>query len=69
MKCHFVVNGGVTLVLVPENALEEELVKSLAHQENDVVEGSSPTVILNHSMRSGLIIGKKSKEVKPEDEA
>lgn len=60
MKCHFLINGSTTLILSPENPLEEEIVKSLASQDNEIVQISATVTIINKTMRNGLVIGKKS---------
>ena len=59
MKTEFLVNGGVSLLIAPENEMEEQLLKQLAKQENDINEIRSSVIILNKTFRNGLFIGKK----------
>jgi len=59
MKTEFLVNGGVSLLITPENEMEEHLLKQLAKQDNDINEIRSTVIILNKSFRNGLFIGKK----------
>jgi len=58
MKYDFLVNGNVTLVLTPENMMEEELLKSLAKQDNEIIELRSAAHILNKTVK-GVIITKR----------
>jgi len=60
MKCHFLINGSTTLILSPENPLEEEIIKSLAAQKNEIIQISATVTIINKTMRNGLLIGKQS---------
>jgi hypothetical protein len=63
MKVETIVNGGVTLVLVPENDLDEAMLKQLALQENEITEIRSGATVLNRTFNQGLVIQKKPKEV------
>ncbi len=60
MKTEFIVNGGVTLMLVPENEAETELLKMLSKQENSIIELRSAVHVLNMTFKSGIVIGKKN---------
>ena len=60
MKVEFLVNGDLTLVLSPENALEEELLKSLVKQENILQQARSGITVFNKTLPNALLIGKKS---------
>ena len=59
MQIEFLLNGGVSLILSPENQMEEELIKGLMKQQNDLTEFRTAVVIVNKKFRNGIIIGKK----------
>lgn len=59
MKTEAVVNGGISIIIVAENPMEEELLKALAKQQNDITQINSNIMILNKSIVSGIIIGKR----------
>ena len=68
MKIETIVNGGVTLVLSPENEMEEAALKQLMNQDNDITEIRTGAMVLNRTFNSGIVIGKKAKEKsQPED--
>lgn len=60
MQIEILINGGVTVLLSPENPMEEELIKSLMKQENVITEFRSPVTVINKTFRNGMVIGKKS---------
>ena len=60
MQVETIVNGGISLILSPETPLEEELIKGLMKQINDIQEFRTPQTILNKTFRNGIVIGKKS---------
>lgn len=60
MQVEVIVNGGISLILSPENPLEEELIKGLMKQQNEIQEFRTPQTILNKTFRNGIVIGKKS---------
>lgn len=60
MQIEFLLNGGVSLILSPENAMEEELLKGLMKQQNDINEFRTSLQVLNKTFRNGIVIGKKS---------
>ena len=69
MQVEFLVNGGVSLLLAPENEMEEALVKQMMKQNNDILEIRTAVVVLNKTFRNGILIGKKSLgNIKEEDE-
>jgi hypothetical protein len=47
-------------VLSPENALEEELLKSLVKQDNILQQARSGITVFNKTLPNALLIGKKS---------
>lgn len=65
MKVEFVVNGGVTVVLCPENSMEEELLKVLVKQNNELIEIRSPVNILSKTIRGSVLICKKESFKEP----
>ena len=60
MHVEFLVNGGVSLLLSPENEMEEHLLKQLLKQNNELNEIRSSVVVLNKSFPKGILIAKKS---------
>jgi hypothetical protein len=60
MHVECIVNSsGASLILVPQNPLEEEIVKNLLKQENNIIEIRGPVSVLNHSVKNGIYIGKQ----------
>jgi hypothetical protein len=70
MHVEFLANGGVSLLLSPENEMEEALLKQMCKQENDITEVRSTITVFNKTFRNGIFIGRKSMkkpdEVSPE---
>ena len=62
MQIEFLVNGGVSLMLAPENTMEEELLKQLMKQDNDLSEIRTSVIILNKTFRNGIFIHSKTKK-------
>jgi len=60
MRVEIVSNGEMTMVIVPENEMEEMQLKQLLKQDNQIVEARSNVVILNKTYPNSLVIGKKS---------
>ena len=60
MQIEFLINGGITLVLSPENGLEEELLKSLVKQDNILQQARSGITVFNKTLPNALLIGKKT---------
>ena len=70
MQVEFLVNEGVSLLLAPENEMEEALLKQMMKQNNDILEIRTAVTVLNKIFRNGILIGKKSLgNVKEEDES
>lgn len=73
MQIELIINGGVTILMSPENPLEEEAIKLLMKQDNKIEQFRSAVVVLNRTFPNGLVIGKKSSmtavEVKEEQPA
>jgi|JI10StandDraft_1071094.scaffolds.fasta_scaffold42308_8 hypothetical protein len=67
MQYEFVVNGGVSIVLAPENEMEEHLLKQLMKQDNDLQEIRTTITVLSKTFKNGLIIGKKAPTKKDGD--
>lgn len=68
MQIELLVNGGVSILLVPDNVMEEELIKQLMKQDNILTEIRSSVMVLNKTFRSGILIGKSSTQKKDETE-
>ena len=60
MQVEFIVNEGLTLVLSPENPLEEELLKSLIKQDNTLLHARGGITVFNRTLANSLLIGKKN---------
>lgn len=59
MEVEIVINGGVTLILIPKNDMEEKALDQLATQINETTIIRNGTKILNRTIPKGLVIGKK----------
>jgi hypothetical protein len=56
MKVHIVANGTVQLVVSPEDKMEEEALKKLMKQQNEIVVTHSAHVILGKNLNVGSLI-------------
>lgn len=63
MDVELIANGSVTLVLIPKTPMEEEALKLLMKQENEIVEIRSGATVLNRTFNQGILIRKKSDTV------
>jgi|TARA_B110000503_G_C7162052_1_gene420084 hypothetical protein len=63
MQVEFLVNGGVSLLLVPENEMEESMLKQMMKQDNDLTQIRSNVIVLNKTFRSGVLIHSKSNKL------
>jgi hypothetical protein len=68
MQVEFVLNGRVTLLLIPENPMEEEVIKQLMKQDNELSEIRGGATVLNRTLSSGMVITKKSSAKDPVDD-
>ncbi len=68
MQVEIVVNGGVTLVLLPQNEMEERMLQELDRQDNSINLIRSSVMILNKTISNGLIISKKSVSITANNE-
>jgi hypothetical protein len=53
-------DDGVCLVMSPEGALEEELLKTLIKQDNTMQQARAGITVFNKTLGNALIIAKKS---------
>ena len=61
MQTEFILDNGVlSLLLIPENTLEEELIKSLVKQDNVIQQSRSGITVLNKTLANALVISKRS---------
>ena len=60
MKIYSILNGGVSVVLEPETAVEEELLKALTRQKNMVTEVRSQVTIMNKNLKGCVVISKEN---------
>lgn len=60
MQLEILVNEGVSVILSPENEMEEALLKQLMKQTNDLTEIRSNVMVLNKTYRSGIVISKRT---------
>lgn len=68
MQIEFLVNGGVSLLLSPENEMEEALLKQMMKQDNELTEIRTSVVVLNKTFRNGVLIGKKGANRKKDED-
>ena len=78
MQVEFLVNdSGVSILLAPENEMEEALVKQVTKQTNEITEIRMAITVLNRTYRNGVLIGKrihginqsvKDEKIKDEDQ-
>ena len=73
MQFEFLVNGGVSLLLSPENDAEIALLKKMMQQDNDFTELRSKVHVLNKSFQGGVLIASRHKSPgkidKPEEDS
>lgn len=60
MQVEFLVNGGVSLLLAPENDMELALIKQMMKQNNDIIEIRTSVQVIAKTFRNGILIGKKT---------
>ena len=68
MQIEFLVNGGVSLLLSPENEMEEALLKQMMKQDNELTEIRTSVVVLNKTFRNGVLVGKRGANKQKEEE-
>jgi hypothetical protein len=68
MQVEFLVNDSVSLLLSPENEMEEALLKQMLKQKNELTEIRTAVTVLNRTIRNGLLIGKKVAGFVPKDD-
>ena len=62
MEVLITANGALTLVLVPTNEMEVQMLKQLDSQDNEINFTSNGIQIVNKSVPQGLVISKISSE-------
>jgi hypothetical protein len=60
----FIANGGVSLLLAPENEMEEALLKQMMRQDNDLTDVRSSVTVINKSYRNCVLIGRRGQAPK-----
>lgn len=60
MQVEFLVSDTVSLLLAPENEMEEALLKQMMKQKNDITEIRMAVNVLNKTYRGGILIGKRT---------
>jgi hypothetical protein len=60
MEVQTATNGSVTLVIIPNNEMEVQVLKMLADQKNELVFTDNGVTIINRSFPQGLVISKKT---------
>lgn len=70
MDVEIIINGGVTLILIPKNEMEEKALEELAKQKNETNIIRNGTKVLNHTITKGMVIGKNDSNtiIPPSDE-
>lgn len=66
MQVETLVNGGISVILIPDNPMEEEMIKVLMKQQNHIIEFRTAVTVLSKTFRNGIIICKESTAVIPE---
>jgi hypothetical protein len=56
MKIQSIINGTVTMVLEPENPMEEEILKVLIKQSNKIYEVRTPITVLGKTIRGSVLV-------------
>jgi hypothetical protein len=56
MKVNVVINGSVSLTIIPENKMEEEALKQLSKQRNEIIEIRNTLSILSKSIPVGSLL-------------
>ena len=64
MHVEFIANGGVSLLLAPENEMEEALLKQMMKQENDLTDVRSSVTVINKTFRNCVLIGRRGQAPK-----
>ena len=59
MEVQTATNGSITLVIIPNNEMEVQVLKMLADQQNELIFTDNGVTIVNRSIPQGLIISKK----------
>jgi len=59
MHINILVNGTVSLVLSPDNEMEEEVLKALCKQDNAINEIRQSINVVNTTLSKGIIISSK----------
>lgn len=57
MKAEFLVNDQLCLVLTPDTILEEELLRTLAKQDNSIIQARGGITVFNKTLANALIVG------------
>lgn len=67
MQLEFVINtGGISILLSPETIMEEEMLKQVMKQDNELLEIRTNITVLSKTFKNGLLIGKKAPTKKDE---
>lgn len=61
MKVQIVANGKVSVVISPENTMEEEALKQLMRQDNELTEIRNGVTVLGSQYNQGIMIAPKIK--------
>ncbi len=69
MHVEVILNGGVTLVISPQSPLEEEAIKQLMKQKNEIIQIRNGMSMLNKTLAAGIVIGQNITSNKSEEPA
>ena len=64
MHVEFIANGSVSLLLAPENEMEEAILKQLMRQDNDLTDVRSSITVLTKTFRNCVLIGRRGQALK-----
>lgn len=65
MKIESILNGSISIVLIPETELEEAVLNQFSKQNIEMLVFNKQTSILNKQFPKGLIIQQKTREDAP----
>lgn len=68
MEVLITANGALTMVVVPTNEMEVEMLKRLANQKNEINFTSNGIQIVNKQVPQGLVISKETGTVIPAED-
>lgn len=56
MEVEIILNGNIALVLIPKNPMEEEILKNLAAQKNEIITPRDGITVLGRIIHNAMVI-------------